>query len=112
MRWLKLHVGGQLWTVDVVRAAHPDLDDGEGVCLFEKCRILISRDLSPEARDETLLHELLHAAMHVSGARKTVHGLAEAAGGEGDEAEERFVRGLTPVLHRLFRDMGFVFPRR
>jgi hypothetical protein len=54
------------------------------------------------AVEDTLLHELLHAMMFVSGADKIY---------DGDPVkEERLVTALTPTLHRLLKDLGLKFP--
>ncbi len=108
MKWLALHVGGQRWSVYLVAptSKHLQGDDGDrhvGRCFYETCRIYISRDLDASARDDALLHELLHAALFVSG--------AEAAYGKSAKAEETLVSALTPCLHRLLQDLGFRFPK-
>ena len=115
MRWLTCHIGGQRWRVELVSASNPNLlHDGErchGVCLFDKCRIYISRDLDEQAREDTLLHELLHAALLVSGARNALRE-AVAEVDRYEAVEEGTVRALTPVLHRLLKDLGFRFPKQ
>jgi hypothetical protein len=114
MKWLSLRIGGQRWAVHLVRggSAHFEADEDEtvaGITYADRCRIYVSKDLDEQARDETLLHELLHAAFAVSGAW---HALSETVGPEASSAvEERLVRALTPVLHRLLVDLGFKFPK-
>lgn len=49
------------------------------------------------------MHELLHAALFVSG--------AQAIYGRADSTEEKAVTALTPCLHRLLKDLGFRFPK-
>jgi hypothetical protein len=49
------------------------------------------------------LHELVHALLHVSG--------GSAAYDKSQTIEEQIVTPLTPVLHRLLSDFGFVFPK-
>lgn len=107
-RWLALHVGGQKWSVYLVSARSKFLEDGAGGHLYghtflDQCRIYIDRDADEQSREDTLLHELLHACLHVSG------GSIGAA--LDDVTEERLVRCLTPVLHRLLKDLGFRFPK-
>ena len=111
MKWLDLHVGGQRWGVYLVSPKSkrllehttPVLADERSVgrCDFSKCRIYIANDINEQAREDTLLHELLHALLHVSdvGACKSIR------------AEERLVKSLTPHLHRLLKDLGFRFPK-
>jgi hypothetical protein len=107
MKWLDLRVGGQKWGVYLVPETSKRLrcDDGskaKGMAYFDECRIYISRDVSDEARDELLLHELLHALFRVSGAAHVI---------DSDKKEELVVRDTTPLLHRLLVDLGFRFPR-
>lgn len=107
MKWLALHVGGQKWSVYLVSPKSRRLlrDDGTYAlahCFYDECRIYISRTLDEGAREDTLLHELLHALLFVSGADK-------AYGGDA-EKDEDLVGALTPMLHRLLKDLGFRFP--
>ncbi len=107
MKWLDIRIGGQRWAVYLVSEKSKYLRDDEGdackgLCYHDDCRIYIRRELSEQARDELLLHELLHAVLGVSGAGHVV----------GDhEKEEAIVRDVTPVLHRLLVDLGFRFPK-
>jgi hypothetical protein len=107
VKWLSLHVGGQRWAVHLVSERSKYLRDEEGnACKgqawFDECRIYISSQLSDQARDELLVHELLHAVLKVSGASHTI---------SSDKKEEDIVRDVTPLLHRLLIDLGFRFPR-
>lgn len=106
MKWLSVVVGGQRWGVHLVSPKHPELREGcghLGRCLFDKCRIYIDKTLSEGAREDTLLHELLHAALFVSS--------ADQAYDRSMEVDEKIVSSLTPVFHRLLIDLGFVFPK-
>jgi hypothetical protein len=105
MLWMKIHVGGQLWKVYLVSPKHKKLKGGDlnGSCHYEESKIYISKALDGEARDDTLLHELLHALMFVTGADK-------AYGGDAVK-EEALVSALTPALHRVLVDLGFRVPR-
>ncbi len=107
MKWLDLRVGGTRWAVYLVAANSKYLrdDDGDqvkGQTHFDECRIYITNAASEPARDELLLHELLHAVFHGTGASHSI--------GDGDK-EEAIVRDLTPTLHRLLVDLGFRFPK-
>lgn len=107
-RWLALHLGGQKWNVYLVspRSKYLRTDTGGlciGRCFYDKCRIYLSRSLEGSAREDALLHELLHALLYVTGAESAYNGSAEA--------DEHIVGALTPALHRLLKDMAFEFPR-
>ena len=99
-------IGGQKWGVYLVNPGHRRLQDENehvfGITYPNECRIYLARGMADAALEDTLLHELLHAALGVSGAGQEL----------GSEAkEERIVRDLTPVLHRLLKDLGFRFPK-
>ncbi len=116
MKWLALHVGGQKWGVYVVKGGSRLLgaDDDEkvhGHTYFDKCRIYLSKDQDEQAFEDTFLHELLHAAIYVSGAGNVFASQCKNAD-KAEEAEEQIVRSLTPVLHRLLKDLGFRFPKQ
>lgn len=106
MKWFDVHVGGQKWRVEIVRSNSPHLrhEDGDhtmGMTVYDKCRIYIDRDQDEQAREDTLLHELLHATFEVAGVRILLN----------PELEERIIRALVPILHRLLKDLGFRFPK-
>jgi hypothetical protein len=111
VKWLALHIGGQKWGVHLVSPnsrllidhttkVEPD-ERSVGRCDFPKCRIYIANDIDEQAREDTLLHELMHALVHVCG----------GAFFRSTEAEELYVIALTPLLHRLLKDLGFRFPK-
>lgn len=106
MKWLSLHLGGQLWGIYLVNPGnHRLVEDGErllGCTYQDECRIYLARGLSDQVLEDTLLHELLHAALHVSGAALVINSHSK---------EEAIVRDLTPVLHRLLKDLGYRFPK-
>lgn len=108
MKWLPLHIGGQRWWVCLVAAKSKLLRNDAGECLvgkcdYQRCRIYLSKALDEEARQDALLHELLHALLYVTGAEKVYGGDAKK--------DEVLVATLTPALHRLLKDLGFRFPR-
>lgn len=109
-------VGGQTWRVILVPPTDPriiDEEDGkplEGCCIFDDCLMLLREDFSLEAREEVFIHELEHIINRVSGARdEMVHHLRV----EKSRArhEERIVRYRTPVIHRVYKDLGFKIPK-
>lgn len=107
--WLKLHIGGQRWGVYLVPRGSKRLiaengDRCNGMCVYDSCRIYINKTLDESAREDALWHELLHALLHVTGAERAYDG--------SPEVDEAIVTALTPAMHRLLRDLGFVFPKR
>lgn len=115
-KWQSFYIGGQKWTAYLVAPTNPDLQPetpGDkpyvGRCLFDKCVIKISRELGDQAREDTLIHEILHVLIRSSG----MWDVLEEAVGENvaGRAEETFVSVGTPLLHRLLTDLGFRFPR-
>lgn len=111
MKWLALHIGGQKWGVYLVSPHSKHLVDHTtpvladersiGRCDFLRCRIYISNDVDEQVREDTLIHELLHAIIHVGG----VHACKSSS------AEEKLVIAMAPLLHRLVKDLGFRFPK-
>lgn len=115
MKWLSVHVGGQKWRVDLIKgnSKHFEADADEnvyGITHAEKCRIYIAKEQDEQAREDTLLHELLHAVFGVAGVNSTLAEICE----DRDEAykvEDKMILAMTPVLHRLLKDLGFKFPK-
>lgn len=120
MIWLRLHIGGQLWKVQLVSPRSKLLIDYKnervaGRTWTDRCIIAINRELDPQAREDTLLHEILHAAVYVCGAynslQKAVAAPANSDEDAAQELEDDVVHPLTPVLHRILKDLHFVFPK-
>jgi hypothetical protein len=118
--WLRVHIGGQIWKVVLVGAKSKLLIDYKdehvsGRTWVNRCLIAIDKDLDPQAREDTLLHELLHAAFFVVGAYTKLQEAAVAEPNLHEDAaqdlENDIVHPLTPVLHRLLKDLHFVFPK-
>lgn len=121
--WLRLHIGGQVFKVVVVSPRSKWLIDHKGERVagrtwVDHCLIAINRELNDQAREDTLLHELLHAAVYVSGGWSAIQRVtaAPAASEENvDDAaqavEDDIVHPLAPILHRLLKDLGFRFPK-
>jgi hypothetical protein len=113
VKWLSLRIGGQDWRVDLVKGNNPNLSDGGdhyGVTLRDRCKIYIARELVEHAREDTLLHEVLHAAMFVSCGTQELHDACNDVE-KAERLEETIVRGLVLVLHPLLKDLGFKFPK-
>lgn len=108
-KWLSLHIGGQRWTVYLVAPKSKLLEvDGDDPCAmvarcdYARCKIYISSELDSQAREDALLHEILHATLYVTGAVKVYN--------DDHKKDEQIVGSLTPTLHRVLKDLGFKFP--
>jgi hypothetical protein len=67
VKWLDIHIGGQAWTVHLVPPKSKHLQGSLGcIPTGDANRIYISNALASGAREDTLLHEILHAAIYVS----------------------------------------------
>lgn len=118
--WLRIHIGGQKWRVILVSPRSKYLVDhvGERVAgrtWVNDCIIAINREIESQAREDTLLHELLHAAVFVSGGWSAIQRVTAAEPSEDEDAaqavEDDIVHPLAPILHRMLKDLGFRFPR-
>lgn len=118
--WLRFHIGGQIWKVVLVGAKSKLLVDHKdetvaGRTWVNRCLIAIDKDLDPQAREDTLLHEILHAAVFVCGAyarlQKAVAAEPNLHEDAAQDLEDDIVHPLAPVLHRLLKDLNFVFPK-
>jgi hypothetical protein len=115
MKWFDVHVGGQKWRVELVKKSHPNLESGPeervyGATREDKCRIYIAKEQDEQTREDTLLHELLHAVFSVAGCTQELANVVEGADMAVD-LEETMVKSITPILHRLLKDLGFRFPK-
>ena len=79
---------GQTFTVEYVDT----LKKGVGWCIDTEQRVLIRNAQGPDQERDTLLHEVLHAALKVAGVRVG-----------SSKSEEAMVRGLAPVLLDVLR---------
>ncbi len=107
-KWAAVRIGGQKWGIYLVSPKSKLLlnEDGEtliGCCDYDVSKIYLSNALAAPAFQDTLIHEIFHAALFVSGAE-------DAYGGDRGK-EERLVKALTPVWHGVLLDLGFEFPR-
>ena len=109
-KYLALHIGGQKWGVYLVSRKHKALrGDCVGICVYDDCKIYIAKDLTAQVFEDTLLHELLHAVIYVSGGTNVLDAECRR---DSAKAEEQIVRCMTPMLHRLLKDLGFLFPAK
>ncbi len=106
--WLRLHVGGQLWSVYLIERGKYLGASDSGACCPNQCSIYVRKSLSDSSRDDTLLHELLHSVLFVSGGSRELY---ELCGDAAPAVEERIVGAMTPILHKILLDLGFQFPR-
>lgn len=121
--WLRMRLGGQAWRVVLVSPRSKLLVDFKdelvsGRTWVNRCVIAINRDLSAEARTDTLVHELLHASFFVCGAfgaiQRVTASPAVDATDDADAAqrvEDDIVHPLVPVWHRLLLDLGWTPPK-
>ena len=72
----------------IVRLLDPWTGEDPGEWLEEQDMILIRGDRAPAYEHDTLIHELLHALISISGYRF-----------DDNDEEEVFVRQITPWLH-------------
>jgi hypothetical protein len=77
-----------------------DTDASYGECDTKQALITVDPSCSPSMLRDTVIHELLHAAM-------SLIGVGEDPGIDRD-AEERIVLRLSPVLLQLVRDKRLV----
>lgn len=105
-KWFDHKIGGQTWNIYLVspNSKHLKLSGNHlyGMCHYDACRIYISNGLATGLREDTVLHELTHAWLRVSG--------ADEAYGANYELDELLVTRLTPILHRSLSDLGFTLP--
>lgn len=98
-------IGGREWRVYVVSPRSVHLRDGshwlEGKCDFEQSAIFISRRLGRDAREETYIHEFLHALLRSSAADEVY---------KSGAVDELIVVALTPHVHGFVKWHGFQFP--
>ncbi len=113
MKLRDLHIGGQEWEIHLVGKRSKFIRQNgklvDGMCYFDKCRIYICKDNDPQSIEDTLLHEIFHAVMFVCGGSTALRAACiddDAA----TKAEEAIVAGMTPIFHRVLKDIGFVFP--
>lgn len=117
MKWFSVHVGGQRWTVSLLPRSSErlkgdaDSDLLDGRTHPDDCEIAVAQEMHAEARDDTVLHELLHAAFGVSGAHNELVVKCRGSEKRAEELEERLIRALIPALHRMLKDLGFRFPK-
>jgi hypothetical protein len=89
-----LKIGASEWDVRI--APIPPDEEAYGICQREQHRITIEERLCDPEREETLLHEALHAVCEQAGI------------GENEKlTEEQFISRLSPSLYAMMKDNGF-----
>lgn len=107
--WKKVEVGGT--TYSVYLAKEEEFPEGfrgvEGFTDPTNATILICNGISKDRVLDTLLHEMLHAALEASGAQHVFD--SNVKGGEAKQMqfEETVVRMLTPCLLRALISAGW-----
>lgn len=76
------------------RACHEEKSHLDGQCNHHLQQILLEPNLGPDVMPETLLHEVIHAVMDVTGLAAVL----------GVEDEERVVNTMTPTLFACIRE--------
>lgn len=74
-----------------------EVEDLNGLCDFDTGRIWIDRDQTPLMEKDTVLHEILHALLDQTGAKRRFKEV-------GSDFEEELVSELTPRLLQVLRD--------
>ena len=77
-----------------VQYVHELPDSDFGLYQNRQARILIDNTVHPSLQEETLVHEVLHAIINISGV---------GVGWEHDE-EERIVQGMGALLYQVLKD--------
>lgn len=72
-------------------------DDLFGEIDFKNQVIRIDRNMGTERKNQTLMHEIIHAAMHELGYEEL-------------NKDEKIVQGLSAALYHLFKDNKTIFP--
>ncbi len=74
-----------------------EIDDLNGLCDFDTGRIWIQRKQTPIMERDTVLHEVLHALLDQTGAKRRFKEV-------GTDFEEEMVVELTPRILQVLRD--------
>lgn len=89
---MKVNIGGTEWTV--IRSTpttHPELEDHEGLTVYDRHEILVNTDKVPTDRfPAVLFHELMHAAGEISGASHVLEKWLDVE--NFDDVEEILIR--------------------
>lgn len=54
-------VKGQVWNIEIV--PRDQIENNDGICIFNECLIRIAKELSPKEKLRTLFHEIVHAIL-------------------------------------------------
>lgn len=98
-RLLQFELNERTWSVlATTPELAPQLDGCEGLCVFEHNLILVDSTLPRDTQQQALVHELIHAVLHESGAGVVLLKLLEVNPELWGDFEETFVRLLAPML--------------
>lgn len=100
-----LEIAGQHYRI----VARKEIDDEgtEGVCHHTDNLIEVAEQAEDRMAD-TLLHEIMHAAIEASGHRRTIRTKHRLTREEWDDLEEDVIRALAPVLLSALRRAGWL----
>lgn len=88
--------------------------DKDGICEYHQQRIQLDEAMQQDRLGVTLLHELLHAVLHESGANELLKGEMRDPD-KIDAFEERLVSAITPSLCEALISIGWkppTFPKK
>ena len=100
---------GHMWRVFLATDGHiHDVyrDGGDriiGLTVFAPRIILVDAGLSAEAREETLLHEMMHASLHGIDSDAEFAAVGIRCKSKEADAEEHMIRVLSPRLYPILR---------
>ena len=92
---MKLKIIGKTYTIQY--ASVDLMEDKQGDCAPDKCRIWITEDQHPDQEADTRLHEVLHAIWYAMGLPRN--------------NEERIVSQLATGLLAVLKDNGESLPK-
>ncbi len=97
-KWFEVPIAGQRQTVFLGDETDPELGQCEGITNDAQLYVVINGTYADDKIDEIALHELLHVAINLSGAKFLVPKQLKLSAAKWYAAEETLVRTITPVL--------------
>lgn len=87
-----------------------ELQNADGWCDWENCRIYLRNNLSKKRLKDTLMHEILHAIFESSGISGQLLLLKNKDFDAAEELEELIIRMLTPNMLLVMRQLKGILP--